>query len=152
MLRGLLQTHIGTNSSDYQRGPTMNQKLAIAGGWTLLATGVGAAIGAARQARDVVTISQVPVPETVRVQVGTAWTPHCWIPMQTGDITTYMPSCYWDDPVYADQPTGRILGYRDVPNHSVGFPNTVLQGALLGMGIGVVTGAAGVVLSEVLKR
>lgn len=149
-LRNFVQTHIGT-SSDYE-GASTAKKAAMVGGWAALTTGVGAAIGASRQAQDVVTYTQEPIFETYRVQTGTSWNSHCTIPMQAGDMTIYQPGCYWEDPVYTTYRTDRVIGHEQVAHHSVGFPNTVVQGALLGLGVGVVTGVAGLVVAEMLKR
>ena len=122
------------------------------GGWAALTTGVGAAIGASRQAQDVVTFTHEPVFETYRVQTGTSWNSHCSIPMQVGDVTIYQPSCYWDDPVYTTYRTDRVIGHEQVAHHTVGFPNTMLQGAALGFGLGLATGVAGLVVANALKR
>lgn len=149
-LRNFVSTHIGA-SSDYQ-GASTARKAAVVGGWAALTTGVGAAIGAAREAQDVVTYSQQPVYETYRVQTGTSWNSHCTIPMQVGDMTIYQPGCYWEDPVYTTYRTDRVIGHEQVAHHTVGFPNTVLQGALLGLGLGLATGVIGLVAHEMIKR
>lgn len=149
-LSSFVKTHIGA-STDYE-GASTAKKAALVGGWAALTTGVGAAVGASRQAQDVVTWSQQPIYETYSVQTGTSWNSHCQIPMQIGDTTIYQPGCYWDDPVYTTYRTDKIIGYKPVDHHTVGFPNTMFQGALLGLGIGVVTGVAGLVLAQQLRK
>lgn len=149
-LRNFVKTHIGA-SSDYG-GATTAQKAAAVGGWAALTTGVGAAIGAARHAQDVVTYTQQPIYETYRVQTGTVWTSHCSYPMQIGDMTYYQPSCYWDDPVYTTYRTNNVIGYRDVAHHTVGFPHSLAQGALLGLGFGLATGVAGLAIAHAIDH
>jgi hypothetical protein len=156
-VRNFLNTHIGASSQDYQRsGPSSGQitaGAAIGGG--LLGMGVGAAIGASRQAADVVTVEQVPYPESYREAVGTRTSMGCFeyhYNFGSGEYEYgYNPLCVETVTDYETRYTGRTL-YKEVHHHSVGFPNTMLQGALVGLGLGVATGVAGAVLYNALKK
>lgn len=99
------------------------------------------------------THEAVPYPETITVKVGEH--------TETGGFHySFMDGKYeygydplWSHTVddYQQQQTGRIL-YRDVTHHTVGAPYTALQGAAIGFGVGVVTGAVGVAIVEMIKN
>ncbi|MEW6278844.1 MAG: hypothetical protein AB1758_09495 [Candidatus Eremiobacterota bacterium] len=156
-LGNLWRTHVGY-SSDYSSDRDDRPAL-VAAGWTVAATGIGAAIGAARHARDVVTVEQVPYAESYRVPVGSHTETGCYDyhfgynPM-SGEFEPhygYNASCTQTVTDYETRFTGKTL-YREVHHHSVGFPNTVIHGVLLGFGVGVATSAAGLLLYHVLKN
>ena len=144
-------------SQDFASSPKANA--ALIGGATALGAGIGAAIGAARQAEDVVTIEQVPYQETVRVQVGTQVQHGCYqyhygydaMNGEFGYHYGYDSSCTEVVPKYETRYTGRTL-HKEVKHHSVGFPNTVVQGALLGVGVGLATGIVGSVAIRALSQ
>lgn len=132
---------------------------AVVGSATVLGAGIGAAIGASRQAQDVVTIEQVPYPESYQVQVGTHIEHGCYqyhygydaFKGEFGFHYGYDASCRQEVPTYETRYTGNTL-YREVKHHSVGFPNTVVQGALLGGTVGLVAGIAGSVAMRALSE
>ncbi|MCA9796762.1 MAG: hypothetical protein KC910_33360 [Candidatus Eremiobacteraeota bacterium] len=151
-VRNFWNKHVGS-TRDFD-GP--ERAMAVVGGATLLGAGIGAAVGAAREARDVVTVRHVPYAETVRVPVGSETVHGCYDYHYGYDFSSgdwgyhygYNPSCTETRTVYQTQYTGRTLT-REVHDHTVGFPNTVLGGAALGAGIGLVGGVVGAVLLEV---
>lgn len=122
----------------------------IVGGATAVGAGIGAAVGASRQAQDVVTIEKVPYPESYQVQVGTHTEHGCYqyhygYNFSSGNFDYhygYDSSCTRTVPTYETRYTGRTL-YNDVKHHTVGFPNSIVQGALLGGTLGFVAGVAG---------
>ena len=132
---------------------------ALIAGTTLAGAGIGALIGAERQARDVVTIEKVPYPETIRVQDGTRIQRGCHqfhygydaFEGEWGYHFGYDSSCRKTVPNYVTRETGRTL-YKDVKHHTVGFPNTVFGGAVLGAGIGLVAGIAGSVAIQAISE
>jgi len=145
--------------SEEKKGLSDGARLGIAAGWTALATGVGAAFGASREGKDVVTYEHIPYAETVRVQVGTREESGCYRYHYGYDFSQgefgyhygYDASCSQTVGVYEDQPTGRTLT-RTVTHHSLNYPRTMLQGAMLGLGIGAVTGVMGYILTESMKN
>ncbi len=150
MLNGLgnfFKKNIGS-SRDF--GDSPNTGKYIVGGATALGAGIGAVIGARRAAEDVVTIEKVPYQETVQVQTGTETVHGCYeyhygYDMMEGEYGYhygYNSLCVETRPTYETRYTGRTL-HRDVKHHTVGFPNTMLSGALLGAGVGLAAGIAG---------
>lgn len=146
-IKSFFRNNVG-RTNDFATSP--EGSAAVIGGATLLGAGVGAAIGSSREARDVVTIEKVPYPESYQVQVGTRIQHGCYqyhygydaMEGEFGYHYGYDASCTKTVPNYETRYTGRTL-YRDVKHHSVGFPNTVVQGALLGAGVGLATGIVG---------
>lgn len=136
---------------DFGGNPT--RTTVLVGSATVAGAAVGAMIGQARQTQDVVTIENRPYPETVQVPVGTRTVHGCYeyhygydaMEGEFGYHYGYNPSCTEQQTVYETQLTGRTL-YQEIKHHTVGFPNTVLQGALLGAGVGLVGGVAAAVL------
>ena len=163
-LRNFVNHHIVGNRKDGDdfsppaKGLSDGARLGIAAGWAALTTGVGAAIGATREGKDVVTYEQVPFTETVRVQVGTREEIGChryhygydFSQGEFGYHYGYDASCSQTVGVYEDQPTGRTLT-KTLTHHSLNYPRTMLQGALVGLGIGALTGVAAYVLTESMK-
>ena len=144
---------------DVNDGPSDGVKLGLAAGWVGLTTDAGAYAGHQRGLSDQVTVEHIPYPETVSVPVGThvqhgCYQYHFGYNMSSGNFDYhygYDTSCSKTVTDYAEQATGRTL-IRDVEHHSTGFPHSAAQGALLGAGVGVVTGAAGLVLAHVLSK
>lgn len=153
-LTSFFNKNIG-RSNDFASSPQATAT--VVGGATALGAGIGAAIGSSRQARDVVTIEQVPYAESYQVQVGTKTVHGCHeyhygydaFEGEFGYHYGYNPSCVEQRPVYETRYTGQTL-YREVKHHSVGFPNTIVQGALLGAGVGLAAGIAGSVAMRAL--
>lgn len=152
-IKSFFRNNVGA-SNDY--GSDVATK-AVVGGATVVGAGIGAIIGSNRQAQDVVTIEKVPYPETIRVQEGTRVQHGCYqyhygydaFEGEFGYHYGYDSSCRKTVPNYVNRPTGRTL-YRDVKHHTVGFPNTMVQGMVLGAGIGLATGIAGAVAMRAL--
>ena len=125
---------------------------------TAIGAGIGAMVGADRAARDVVTIEEVPYPESFQVQVGTTTRQGCYqyhygYDMIEGEFDYhygYDSSCTKEVPNYETQFTGKTL-YKDVKHHSIKFPNTMFQGLLLGAGIGLATGIVGSVAMKAIS-
>lgn len=144
---------------DIQDGLSDQAKLGIAAGWVGLTTAAGAFIGHQRGLSDQVTVEHVPYQETVRVAVGSHTQHGCYdyhygYNMSSGNFDYhygYNSSCTQTVTDYETQYTGRTL-IRDVEHHSTGFPHSAAQGALLGAGVGVVTGTAGLVLAHLLSK
>lgn len=155
-VKSFFRNNVG-QSRDFATSP--QGSAAVIGGATVLGAGIGAAIGASRQAEDVVTVEQVPYPETVRVQVGTRVQHGCYqyhygydaMEGEFGYHYGYDASCTKTVPNYETRYTGRTL-YKDVKHHTVGFPNTMLQGALVGAGVGLATGIVGSVAMRALAQ
>jgi hypothetical protein len=144
---------------DIHEGLSDQAKLGIAAGWVGLTTAAGAYIGYERGLGDHVTVEHVPYAETVRVAVGShvqngCYDYHYGYNMSSGSFDYhygYDSSCTETVTDYETQTTGRTL-IRDVEHHSTSFPHSAAQGALLGAGVGVVTGAAGLVLAHVISK
>ncbi|MBS2040278.1 hypothetical protein JST97_35145 [bacterium] len=142
---------------DLQEGLSDRAKLGLAAGWVGLTTAAGAYIGHERGLSDQVTVEHIPYPETVRVPVGTHTQHGCYqyhfgYNMSSGGFDYhygYDSSCTKTVTDYADQATGNTL-IRDVEHHSTGFPHSAAQGALLGAGVGLVTGTIGMVLGQII--
>lgn len=140
-----------------QEGLSDQAKLGMAAGWVGLTTAAGAYVGHQRGLSDQVTVEHIPYPETVRVAVGSHTQHGCYqyhfgYNMSSGGFDYhygYDSSCKKTVTDYADQPTGNTL-IRDVEHHSTGFPHSAAQGALLGAGVGLVTGTIGLVLTQIL--
>ena len=131
---------IGTSSYRGSSDSAGGRRLAVAAGVTAASTAIGAVVGAQRQAADVVTHSTVTYPETETVQIGTHHETggfHTHYSFSDGEFKYgYDPLWSHDEPDYETRNTGRMLS-KDVAHHTKGFPNTVLSGALLGLGVGV---------------
>ena len=146
-IRSFLKKNIGT-ASDF--GSSANTGKVIVGTTTAIGAGIGAMVGADRAAEDVVTIEKVPYPESYQVQVGTKTQHGCYqyhygYDAFEGEFSYhygYDSTCTEQVPNYETRYTGKTL-YKDVKHHSVGFPNTMFQGLVLGAGIGLATGIAG---------
>ena len=142
-----------------ESGISDQAKLSIAAGWVGLTTAAGAAIGHQRGLSDVVTIERIPYPETVQVPVGTREVQGCYryhpgydyTQGQYGMVYGYDASCTETVTDYETRLTGNTL-YREVEHHSQGFPYSAWSGALLGAGVGVATGVAGLVLNKLLRH
>lgn len=134
-------------------------RLGIAAGWTALTTGLGAAFGASREGQDVVTYERINYPEMERVQIGTHTEHGCYryhygYDFSSGDFGYhygYDSSCTQEVPTWQDRPTGNILT-KTITHHSLSYPRTMLQGAMVGLGIGAITGVAGYILTEQMKN
>jgi hypothetical protein len=132
-------------------------KLGAAAGWVGLTTAAGAYLGHQRQLADTVTVERIPYAETRQVPIGTRTEHGCYQYHYGYDFSKsefgyhygYDSSCTQQVTDYRTEPTGNTL-IREVHHHSKGFPNTLAQGALLGLGVGVVTGAAGLVLARLI--
>ena len=115
-----------------------------------LTTAAGAYIGHQRGLDDVVTVKHVPYQETVRVAVGSHVQQGCHqyhygydaMKGEFGYHYGYDASCRQTMTDYETRYTGCTL-FKEAENHSAGFPHSAMQGALLGAGVGVITGAAG---------
>ena len=142
---------------DLDAGVSDKVKLGAAAGWVGLTTAAGAYIGHQRGLTDVVTVERVPYQETVRVPVGSHTEHGCYqyhygydaIKGEFGYHYGYDSSCSQQVTDYETRVTGRTL-YNEVEHHSTGFPHSAAQGALLGAGVGIVTGAAGLVLARLI--
>jgi len=142
---------------DLHSGLSDQAKLGVAAGWVGLTTTAGAIIGHQRSLADHVTVEQVPYAETVQVPVGSHTQHGCYdyhygydaMKGEFGFHYGYNASCTKTVTDYETQATGRTL-YNEVKHHTQGFPHSALQGALLGMGVGVITGTAGLVLSKII--
>lgn len=138
-------------------GMSDKAKLGVAAGWVGLTTAAGAYIGHQRGLDDVVTVEHVPYQETVRVAVGSHVQQGCHqyhygydaMKGEFGYHYGYDASCRQTVTDYETRYTGRTL-FKEVEHHSTGFPHSAMQGALLGAGVGVVTGAAGLVLAKLV--
>jgi len=134
-------------------------KLGAAAGWVGLTTAAGAYLGHQRQLADQVTVERIPYPETRQVAIGSHTESGCYqyhygydaLNGEFGYHYGYDASCTQTVTDYRTEETGRTL-IREVHHHSKGFPNTAVQGALLGLGVGVVTGVAGLVLARVISE
>jgi hypothetical protein len=152
-IRAFMRNNVG-QSNDF--GSDTATK-AVVGGATLVGAGIGAIIGSNRQAADVVTIEKVPYAETVTVQDGTRIQQGCYqyhygYNAFEGEFEYhygYDSSCRKTVPNYVQQPTGRTL-YKDVKHHTLDFPRTMVQGMILGAGIGLAAGIAGSVAMRAL--
>lgn len=142
-----------------EEGPSDSVKLGVAAGWVGLTTAAGAYLGHQRGLGDQVTIERIPYAETTRVVTGShvehgCYQYHYGYDFSSGDWGYhygYDSSCTQTVTDYANVPTGRTL-YREVAHHSKGFPHSTAQGALLGFGVGVATGVAGLVLANVIEK
>ena len=126
-------------------------------GWVGLTTAAGAVLGHQRQLSDVVTVEKIPYPETRQVAIGSHTESGCYqyhygydaMKGEFGYHYGYDSSCTQTVTDYRTEETGRTL-IREVHHHSQGFPHSMAQGALLGLGVGVVTGTAGLVLAHLI--
>ena len=142
---------------DTHSGLSDQAKLGVAAGWVGLTTAAGAFIGHQRGLADQVTVEQVPYAETVQVPVGSHTQHGCYdyhygydaMKGEFGFHYGYNASCTKTVTDYETRATGNTL-YNEVKHHTQGFPHSALQGALLGMGVGVITGTAGLVLSKLI--
>ncbi|MBX3169165.1 MAG: hypothetical protein KF760_17300 [Candidatus Eremiobacteraeota bacterium] len=142
---------------DLDSGLSHKAKLGMAAGWVGLTTAAGAVIGHQRSLTDVVTVERVPYQETIQVPIGSHTESGCYqyhygydaIQGEFGYHYGYDASCTQTVTDYQTQYTGRTL-YNEIKHHSTGFPHSATQGALLGAGVGIVTGAAGLVLSKLI--
>lgn len=153
-LKNFISHNIGV-SSDYSRPSKEAVSIGIAAGGAALGTGIGAWVGASRGANDIVTIEKVPYPESYQVAVGTRTSSGCYqyhYDFASGQYEYgYDPFCTETVTDYETRYTGRTL-YRDVEHHSVGFPHSAIQGALLGFGLGLATGIAGAVVYNAVTK
>lgn len=139
-------------------GPSDSVRLGAAAAWVGLTGAAGAWLGHQRQMADQITVEHRPYPEMRSVPVGTHEQHGCYqyhygydmMKSEWGFHYGYDTSCRKTVTDYVQEPTGQTL-IQNIEHHSLGFPNTVAQGALLGVGLGVVTGAAGLVLAHVLE-
>lgn len=142
---------------DLDTGISDKAKLGVAAGWVGLTTAAGAYIGHQRGLTDQVTVERIPYQETVQVPVGSHTQHGCYeyhygYNMSNGEFDYhygYNSTCTKEVTDYQTQYTGRTL-FNEVKHHSTGFPHSAMQGALLGAGLGIVTGAAGLVLSKLI--
>lgn len=144
---------------DPEDGPDLASSLKTAGlvGWVGLTTAAGAVIGQNHQELDQVTVERIPYAETQQVPVGThvqqgCYQHHWGWSMMDGEFNYhygYDSSCRKTVTDYQTQPTGRTL-YQEVTHHTQPFPHTPLGGALVGLGVGAVTGVLAAVLGEAL--
>jgi len=147
----------GRQEPEPPRGPSDSVKLGVAAGWVGLTTAAGAYLGHQRGLSNQVTVEQVPYAETRQVAVGTRTQHGCYqyhygydaINGEFGYHYGYDASCTQQVTDYRTEETGRIL-FREVKHHSQAFPRSAAQGALLGLGVGVVTGALGLALARVI--
>ncbi len=153
-LKNFIANNIGA-SSDYSRPSKDSVGIGIAAGGALLGTGIGALVGASRGVNDVVTIEKVPYAESYQVAVGTHQSSGCYqyhYNFSSGEYEySYDPLCTETVTDYETRYTGRTL-YHDVKHHSVGFPHSALQGALLGFGVGLTAGVAGAVIYNAVSK
>lgn len=149
-LKSRFQSHLATDKSDFTAPSASSispetKRYAAMGAGVAATTGVGALIGhrigAANEAKDVVTIEHVPYRETERVYVGTRTQWGCYRTNYEGEYG-YDPTCIKQVPEYETRYTGRIL-QREVKHHTVNRPYTALGGAFMGAGIGLAVGIAG---------
>ncbi len=155
-IRGFWNRNVTAQSDDFRSSRvSLPTKIGVAAGWAAAATGVGYAVGRDHGARDVVTFEQIPYAETVQVKVGDRTVVggfHTHYSVINNQVEYgYDPTWVHTEGVYETQATGRTL-HRTETHHTVGFPFTPLQGALVGLGVGVVTGALGLAIYEILKR
>lgn len=144
----------GVPDGDYRGASALKAEVGLAAGWTAATTAAGYAIGATHQARDVVTHEQIPYKETVTVQVGTHTENggfHYHYDLFNGKWDySWDPLWSHDEPTYETRETGRTL-VHDVTHHTVGAPYTAVGGAIMGLGVGVVTGTLGVIIAEMIR-
>ena len=147
----------GRREPEPPEGPSDSVQLGMAAGWAGLTTAAGAYLGHQRGLTDQVTVEQVPYAETRQVAVGTRTEHGCYqyhygydaLNGEFGYHYGYDASCTQQVTDYRTEATGRIL-HREVRHHSQSFPRNAAQGALLGLGVGVVTGALGLCLARVI--
>lgn len=151
----------GKPDPDFGRGDSEgisdSVKLGAAAGWVGLTTAAGAYLGHQRHLGDVVTVEKIPYAETRQVAIGSHTESGCYqyhygydaMKGEFGYHYGYDASCTQTVTDYRTEETGRTL-IREVHHHSKSFPNSMAQGALLGLGVGVVTGAAGLVLAKLI--
>ena len=143
--------HMPSDRSDFTPASANNKTAvtaAVVGGATLTGALIGGKLGAAHEAKDMVTIEQVPYRETVRVRTGTRTQFGCFRMKYDGEYG-YDPTCIKRVPEYETRYTGRIL-HREVKHHTVSRPYTMWGGALMGAGVGLAVGVAGALAANAI--